>query len=117
MHGPSRALGQVLNRARVIAERHPIAHAHPLAVVHQDAALGEECQSFVEGVRTLRSELNVPWTAALVPHVLAGEGDQAMLRLIEEEAAILTRMGKVGAAVAADAPPAGFIVLSPPGAS
>ena len=62
---------------------------------------------FVEGIRTLRSELNVPWTATLVPHVLAGEGDAAMLALIEEEGATLTRMGKVGAAIAADAPPAG----------
>jgi valyl-tRNA synthetase len=62
---------------------------------------------FVEGIRTLRSELNVPWTATLVPHVLAGEGDAAMLALIEEEGATLTRMAKVGAAIAADAPPAG----------
>jgi valyl-tRNA synthetase len=62
---------------------------------------------FVEGIRTLRSELNVPWTATLVPHVLAGEGHAAMLALIEEEGATLTRMAKVGAAIAADAPPAG----------
>nr|WP_314443889.1 valine--tRNA ligase [uncultured Sphingomonas sp.] len=62
---------------------------------------------FVEGVRTLRSELNVPWTATLVPHILAGEGDSAMLALIEQEGATLTRMGKVGAPVAADAPPPG----------
>ncbi|UUR08228.1 valine--tRNA ligase [Sphingomonas glaciei] len=62
---------------------------------------------FVEGVRTLRSELNVPWTATLVPHVLAGEGAGAMLALIEQEGATLTRMGKVGAPVAADAPSAG----------
>ena len=63
--------------------------------------------AFVEGIRTLRAELNVPWTATLVPHVLAGDGSSAMLDLIAQEGATLTRMGKVGAAVAADAPPAG----------
>ena len=80
----------------------PQASSDPQAKTKVEAIIG-----FVEGVRTLRSELNVPWTASLVPHVLAGEGDRAMLDLIEQEGAILTRMGKVGAAVAADAPPAG----------
>jgi valyl-tRNA synthetase len=60
----------------------------------------------VDGVRALRSEVNVPWTASLVPHVL-GEEDSALLRLIEQEGAILTRMAKIGAPVSADAPPAG----------
>jgi valyl-tRNA synthetase len=63
--------------------------------------------NFVEGVRTLRSELNVPWTATLAPHVLAGEGGSALLALIEQEGATLTRMAKVGAPVTADAPPPG----------
>jgi valyl-tRNA synthetase len=63
--------------------------------------------NFVDGVRTLRAELNIPWTATLAPHVLAGEGDRVLLDLIEQEGAILGRMAKVGAPVAADAPPAG----------
>ncbi|NJC05890.1 valyl-tRNA synthetase [Sphingomonas kaistensis] len=64
---------------------------------------------FVEGVRTLRSELNVPWTATLVPHVLGAKNEYGnnVFQMIEEEGATLRRMGKVGDAVRAEAPPAG----------
>ncbi|WP_300975075.1 valine--tRNA ligase [Sphingomonas sp. LHG3406-1] len=80
----------------------------PNAASDADAkAKVESVIAFVEGVRALRSELNVPWTAALVPHVLAGEGGSALIGLIEQEGAILGRMAKIGAPVAADAPPAG----------
>jgi valyl-tRNA synthetase len=67
----------------------------------------ERIIGFVEGVRALRSELNVPWTAALIPHVLAGEGGAYMIGLIEQEGAIITRMAKVGAPEAVESPPAG----------
>jgi valyl-tRNA synthetase len=67
----------------------------------------ERIIGFVEGVRALRSELNVPWTAALIPHVLAGEGGADMIGLIEQEGAVITRMAKVGAPEASEAPPAG----------
>ena len=56
-------------------------------------------------VRAMRSELNIPWTAELVPHVIGGH--EGMLARMAANRAILTRMGKIGPAVAADAVPAG----------
>ncbi|MEO5774492.1 MAG: valine--tRNA ligase [Sphingomicrobium sp.] len=56
-------------------------------------------------VRAMRSELNVPWTAALTPHVIGGH--QGMMERIAANPAILTRMAKIGPAVAADAVPPG----------
>ena len=56
-------------------------------------------------VRAMRSELNIPWTAELTPHVIGGH--EGMLARMAANRAILTRMAKVGPAVAADAVPAG----------
>jgi valyl-tRNA synthetase len=56
-------------------------------------------------VRAMRSELNVPWTASLTPHVIGGHA--GMMARIADNGATLTRMAKIGPAVAADAVPAG----------
>jgi valyl-tRNA synthetase len=59
----------------------------------------------IEQVRAMRSELNVPWSASLVPNVIGGDAE--MLERIGKYAAILARMAKLGGAVAADAIPQG----------
>jgi valyl-tRNA synthetase len=56
-------------------------------------------------VRAMRSELNVPWTAALTPHVIGGH--EGMLARIAGNAATLSRMAKIGPPVVAGAVPAG----------
>ena len=61
--------------------------------------------AIVSEVRTLRSELNIPWSVALVPTVIGG--DAAMIERFSNNAATLSRMGKLAAPVAADAVPAG----------
>ncbi|MFL6735186.1 MAG: valine--tRNA ligase [Sphingomicrobium sp.] len=55
----------------------------------------------VAEVRAMRSELNVPWTAELRPHVIGSH--EGMLARMESNRAILSRMAKLGPAVAADA--------------
>ncbi|GLR47661.1 valine--tRNA ligase [Sphingomonas astaxanthinifaciens] len=69
----------------------------------------------VAGVRALRAELNVPWTASLVPHVIGGSAE-ALDRLAKGEA-ILARMVKVAPPVAADAPPPGSAQILAAGAT
>jgi valyl-tRNA synthetase len=59
----------------------------------------------IDQVRALRAELTIPWSAALVPHVIGG--DAATLGRFAANAATLSRMAKVGDAVAADAVPTG----------
>ncbi|HYC94154.1 MAG TPA: valine--tRNA ligase [Sphingomicrobium sp.] len=54
----------------------------------------------IEQVRAMRSELNVPWSATLIPHVIGG--DPVMLERLATNAAILARMGKLGPAVTID---------------
>ncbi|QIK78010.1 valine--tRNA ligase [Sphingomonas piscis] len=61
--------------------------------------------SLIAEVRAMRSELNVPWTAELIPHVIGGH--EGMLQRIANNRATLSRMAKLGPAVAADAVPAG----------
>ncbi len=46
----------------------------------------------------MRAELNVPWSANLVPHVIGG--DEAMMGRLSGNAAKLTRMAKLDGAVA-----------------
>ena len=53
----------------------------------------------------MRSELNVPWSATLVPHVIGGGA--AMMERLSDNAAILSRMAKLGAAMAAESVPSG----------
>jgi valyl-tRNA synthetase len=57
---------------------------------------------FVSETRTMRAELNVPWSATLEPVAIAGPVDQ-----LNGESAILMRMAKLGTARIADAPPPG----------
>jgi valyl-tRNA synthetase len=59
----------------------------------------------IEQVRAMRAELNVPWGANLVPHVIGG--DKAMLDRLAGNAATLTRMAKLDGAMAADSVPHG----------
>ena len=59
----------------------------------------------IDQVRAMRSELNIPWSANLVPHVIGG--DPAMLERLSGNAAILTRMAKLDGARAADGVPQG----------
>ena len=66
----------------------------------------------IDQVRAMRAELNIPWSASLVPHVIGG--DSAMTDRLSRNAATLARMAKVGAAVASDSvpPSAAQIVVS-----
>jgi len=57
---------------------------------------------FVSEVRTMRAELNVPWTATLEPIAIGGSVDQ-----LNGQTAILARLAKLGDGRSADAPPPG----------
>ena len=59
----------------------------------------------IDQVRAMRSELNIPWTAALVPNVMGG--DAAILAQLDRNQAILSRMAKLDSAIAADTVPEG----------
>ena len=81
----------------------------------RDAEAKREIGSLVEvidQVRAMRAELNIPWSASLVPHVIGG--DSAMTDRLSRNAATLARMAKVGTAVASDSvpPSAAQIVVS-----
>jgi len=83
-----------------------------------DAAAKAEIDALVEviaGVRNLRAELNVPWTATLVPHVIGGT--EAALQQLQKGEATLARMVKVAAPVAADTPPPGSAQILAAGAT
>jgi valyl-tRNA synthetase len=59
----------------------------------------------IEEVRAMRSELNIPWTAELVPHVIGGH--EGMMERIAANRPTLARMAKLSPAVAAKTVPAG----------
>jgi valyl-tRNA synthetase len=59
----------------------------------------------IDQVRAMRAELNIPWSATLVPHVIGG--DATMLDRLASNAATLNRMAKLDRAVPADGVPAG----------
>ncbi len=59
----------------------------------------------IDQVRAMRAELNIPWGASLVPHVIGGA--EAMMSRLAASAAILSRMAKVGSPVTAETVPAG----------
>lgn len=83
-----------------------------------DPAAKAEIDGLVEvvaGVRTLRSELNVPWTATLVPHVIGADAE--VLERLGKGSATLARMAKLDAPVAADAPPPGSAQIVASGAT
>ena len=67
----------------------------------------------IDQVRAMRAELNIPWSAALSPHVIGG--DVAMLGRLTANSAILSRMAKLGAPVAADAVPSGSAQIAAEG--
>jgi valyl-tRNA synthetase len=52
--------------------------------------------------RTMRAELNIPWSATLTPHIL---GNPTLARRLGDEAATLARMAKLAPPVDADAAP------------
>jgi valyl-tRNA synthetase len=58
----------------------------------------------IDQVRAMRAELNIPWSAALEPHVVSG--DTAMMERLANSA-ILSRMAKVTAPVSAATVPPG----------
>jgi valyl-tRNA synthetase len=53
-------------------------------------------------VRTMRAELNIPWSATLTPHVI---GNAALVERLGTGSSILARMAKLAAPVAADLAP------------
>jgi valyl-tRNA synthetase len=69
----------------------------------------------IEQVRALRAELNIPWSATLVPHVIGGDAE-AMDRL-SKNSATLARMAKVGAPIAADPVPSSSAQIHTGGAT
>ncbi len=58
----------------------------------------------IDAVRAMRGELNVPWSATLVPHVIS---DMATADRLNGNAATLARMAKLGAPVMSDSVPTG----------
>ncbi len=78
----------------------------PEAKVDREAA--REIGALIEvvsEVRAMRAELNIPWSSSLVPHVIGG--DPAAMERLARSQAILARMAKLEAPVAADSVPAG----------
>jgi valyl-tRNA synthetase len=59
----------------------------------------------IEEVRAMRSELNIPWSANLIPHVIGG--DETMLERLADNAPTLARMAKVGPALTVESVPPG----------
>jgi valyl-tRNA synthetase len=77
----------------------------PEASVHPDAkAEVDGLVAVIDAVRAIRAELNIPWTAALTPHVIAG--DPVMLSRLADNRATLARMAKLEAPVASANVPA-----------
>jgi valyl-tRNA synthetase len=57
----------------------------------------------IDQVRALRAELNIPWSASLVPHVIGGNA--TLIDRLSANSATLARMAKVDAPVASDSVP------------
>ncbi|HET9355626.1 MAG TPA: valine--tRNA ligase [Sphingomicrobium sp.] len=65
----------------------------------------------IDAVRAMRAELNIPWTAALTPHVVGG--DPAMLARLADNLPTLARMAKLDGPVAAsDVPPSSAQIVT-----
>jgi valyl-tRNA synthetase len=58
----------------------------------------------IDAVRAMRAELNIPWSATLVPHVIS---DRATADRLNSNAATLARMAKLGAPIMSDSVPSG----------
>jgi len=59
----------------------------------------------IDQVRAIRAELNIPWSANLIPHVIGG--DETMLERLAENSAALSRMAKIGPALTVESVPDG----------
>ncbi|MEO6360994.1 MAG: class I tRNA ligase family protein, partial [Sphingomicrobium sp.] len=88
----------------------PAAQRDPTASFEIDGLI-----RLIAEVRALRSELNIPWTAELTPHVLGGHA--GMIERITSSGPILARMAKLGPALAADAVPTGSVQILVDGVS
>jgi valyl-tRNA synthetase len=58
--------------------------------------------SVIAEARTMRAELNIPWSATLTPHVI---GNALLVERLSGDTATLARMAKLAAPALADAPP------------
>ena len=58
--------------------------------------------SVIAEARTLRVELNIPWSATLTPHII---GNPSLVQRLSGDAATLTRMAKLATPAEVDAPP------------
>ena len=73
----------------------------PEASVDADAKTSiDGLVAVIDAVRAMRAELNIPWTAALTPHVVGG--DSAMLVTLGDNQSTLARMAKLDGPVATD---------------
>ncbi|MEO8618759.1 MAG: class I tRNA ligase family protein, partial [Sphingomicrobium sp.] len=71
----------------------------PEASVDADAKTSiDGLVAVIDAVRAMRAELNIPWTAALTPHVVGG--DSAMLVTLGDNQSTLARMAKLDGPVA-----------------
>jgi valyl-tRNA synthetase len=78
----------------------------PVPEAQRDADAAREIGGLVDvidQVRAMRAELNIPWSANLVPHVIGG--DSGMFDRLSKNAATLARMAKVDAPVSSDTVP------------
>jgi valyl-tRNA synthetase len=79
----------------------------PKPEAKRDAVAARDIGGLVEvisEVRTMRAELNIPWSAMLAPHVIA---DSATVERLSGNAATLARMAKLGTPVLAETVPVG----------
>jgi valyl-tRNA synthetase len=83
-----------------------LAHWPAPDAVREPQAAGEVgiLIEIIAQVRNLRAELTIPWSAALIPHVIGG--DAATLVRFAEGQGTLSRMAKLDPAIASDAVPA-----------
>jgi valyl-tRNA synthetase len=62
----------------------------------------EALVSVIAEARTLRAELNIPWSATLTPHVI---GNPSLAQRLSANASTLSRMAKLAQPTEGDAPP------------